>query len=136
MLFIDMNLKTLMQILRELNYRQKREILKEFKTLNEELQYEQRTYEANFLLMITREMNNKVSELVSEIRSIINVTVVTQKQAIEEESEYVKGIYGIKFVLEGKENVNQYMQNILKKGLNDIEGVRVLGYKGLRKIKT
>lgn len=111
-----------------INYKWK-QFLKE--TQEQDLQ----VYLATFVLTVNKQFADS-SDIANLIRSIPNVTTVAKEAFGREDRSFFKAIYRIKFVLELTDDVNNYVNKILRKSLQNIDGLRVNSYKGTERIDT
>ena len=90
-------------------------------------------YVATFILTISKEIYDS-TEITNLIRKISNVTTVTKRVIGLGNETSFRGIYDIKFVLEPHENIDIYLNKVLKRQLALIKGVRVNKFQGFEEI--
>jgi len=97
--------------------------------------YKQREYEAFIVLSVQKKIGGDIHETISEVRSIPNVTVVHKEHDIINNEDVVRGVFKVKFVLEGSENLNRYVHTVLTPGLSEIGGLRINKIKNIDLVK-
>ena len=96
--------------------------------------YIQRDYEAFFTFSIIKGRGGDKTETQGEIRSIPNVTTVSLDKELADTPSFYQAIYKVKFVLEQGETVEHYIRKVLMPGIKEVEGLRIVNYKGFEEV--
>lgn len=96
--------------------------------------YVQKEYEAFFIFTIAKARGGDKTETLSEIREIPGVTIVSKSGDLSDQPTFYKGLFKIKFTQEGNETPDIYLADVLRPGLEQIEGLRVTEYKGYNEV--
>ncbi len=101
---------------------------------SEKSDYQTRIYVAYFVITVNKHLidSNVVANL---IRAIPNVTTVSKDSFGQETPESFKAFYHVKFVLEPHDDLNTYVLKVLKRGIQDIRGLRINAYRGIEKVE-
>ena len=94
-----------------------------------------RLFKATFVFTINKTIVDQ-SVVSNMIRIIPNVTTVSKEIIGKEQKEYFKGFYYIKFGLDSYEDLNTYMDKVLKKELQNIKGLTINSFRGVEQLET
>lgn len=89
---------------------------------------------ATFVLTVDKQAVD-TGVVANRIRAIPNVTTVQKDIIGSEDAPQMKALYHIKFVLEKLEDLNTFLNKVLKAELQKLDGVRVNQYRGVEQIE-
>jgi hypothetical protein len=92
-----------------------------------------RIFVSKFVITVDKNFVD-ASDVANLIRSIPNVTTVAKDNIGQEQKDYYKALYRIKFVLQSYDDVNTYVNKVLKKDLQTVAGIRINSYRGTETI--
>lgn len=87
--------------------------------------YIQHHYQLFATITINKKLGGEISEKMREIRAIPSITTINNEGVVSEDEFHHKAVYKIKFVLMRNENVDSYLNKVLKPYFRSIKGLRL-----------